>query len=75
MASAIELQLRTGATTWQGTGMYIHANRTVLFCTVDRSEVRKLTRVVREVDEAGFVVISQGHKALGGTIGKSDSAG
>lgn len=75
VASAIEQQLRTGVTGWEGTGMYSRANRTVLFCTINRSEVRELTRVVREVDEAGFVVISQGHKALGGTIGKSDSSG
>lgn len=75
VAGAIELQLRTGVTAWQGRGMYSQADRTVLFCTINRTEVRELTRVVREVDETGFVVISQGHKALGGTIGKSDSAG
>lgn len=75
VAAAIDQQLRTGVTAWEGQGMYSRADRTILFCTVNRSEVNELTRVVSEVDPAGFVVISQGHKALGGTIGKSDSAG
>lgn len=71
VAAAIEQHLRTGVTAWEGQGMYSRADRTILFCTVNRSEVNELTRVVREIDAAGFVVISQGHKALGGTIGKS----
>lgn len=75
VAAAVQSRLRTGVTSWKGQGMYQHAERTVLFCTVNRTEVRELARVVREADATGFVVIAQGHHALGGTIGKSDSAG
>jgi len=75
VAAAVQSRLRTGVTAWKGEGMYHRRERTVLFCTVNRTEVRELTRVVRDVDRAGFVVIGQGHKALGGTIGKSDTAG
>ncbi len=75
VATAVQLRLRTGVTAWQGEGMYSRGERTVLFCTVNRTEVRELTRIVREADHKGFLVVGQGHRALGGTIGKSDSAG
>ncbi len=74
VAAALQARLRTGVTAWQGKGMYSHGERTVLFCTVNRTEVRELTRVVRETDHQGFLVVGQGHRALGGTIGKSDTS-
>ncbi|HKI57856.1 MAG TPA: YitT family protein [Trueperaceae bacterium] len=75
VAAALQARLRTGVTAWKGEGMYSRGERTVLFCTVNRTEVREVTRVVRETDHHGFLVVGQGHKALGGTIGKSDRAG
>jgi len=75
VAAALQARLRTGVTAWKGEGMYSRGERSVLFCTVNRTEVREVTRVVRETDHHGFLVIGQGHKALGGTIGKSDTAG
>ncbi|MEJ2288217.1 MAG: YitT family protein [Deinococcales bacterium] len=75
VAGALQQRLRSGVTAWRGEGMYRRGERTVLFCTVNRAEVREVTRVVRETDHHGFLVVGQGHKALGGTIGKSDSAG
>lgn len=75
VAAALQTRLRTGVTAWRGEGMYSHGERTVLFCTINRTEVRELTRIVREIDHNGFLVVGQGHRARGGTIGKSDSAG
>ncbi|MEJ2665586.1 MAG: YitT family protein [Deinococcales bacterium] len=75
VAAALQARLRTGVTAWKGEGMYSHGERTVLFCTVNRTEVREVTRVVRETDHHGFLVVGQGHRALGGTIGKSDDPG
>jgi len=75
VAAALQQRLRSGVTAWRGEGMYRGGERTVLFCTVNRAEVREVTQVVRETDHHGFLVVGQGHKALGGTIGKSDSAG
>lgn len=71
VAAALQARLRTGVTAWKGEGMYSRGERTVLFCTVNRTEVRELTRVVQETDHHGFLVVGQGHRALGGTIGKS----
>lgn len=75
MAAALQTQLRTGVTAWRGEGMYHRGARSVLFCTVNRSEVRELTRIVRELDHQGFMVIGQGQRAAGGTIGRSDAPG
>lgn len=75
VAAAVQLGLRTGVTAWKGEGMYSRGERSVLFCTINRTEVRELTRIVRETDHHGFLVVGQGHRALGGTIGKSGGAG
>lgn len=75
MAAALQTQLRTGVTAWRGEGMYHRGERSVLFCTVNRSEVRELTRIVRELDHHGFLVVGQGQRAAGGTIGRSDAPG
>lgn len=75
VATALQLRLNTGVTSWKGEGMYKGGQRNVLFCTVNRSEERELMRVVREVDEQCLIVIGQGQSASGGTIGSSDRTG
>lgn len=75
VAAALQAGLHTGVTAWSGEGMYKHGKRTVLFCTVNRAEVRELRRIVRETDPEGFLVIGQGQSASGGTIGRSDAPG
>jgi len=75
VAAALQMRMHTGVTAWRGEGMYSRGERTVLFCTINRTEVRELTRIVREIDHNGFLVVGQGHRARGGTIGKSDSPG
>ncbi|HEX7004537.1 MAG TPA: YitT family protein [Trueperaceae bacterium] len=75
VAAALQAGLRTGVTAWAGEGMYQGSQRTVLFCTVNRAEVRELRRIVHETDPAGFLVVGQGQSASGGTIGRSDAPG
>ena len=75
VAEVLQTRLRTGVTAWRGEGMYQGGERTVLFCTVNRAEVRELRRIVWEVDHEGFMVIGQGQSASGGTIGRSDAPG
>ena len=75
VAAVLQTRLRTGVTAWRGEGMYRGGERMVLFCTVNRAEVRELRRVVWEVDPEGFMVIGQGQSATGGTIGTSDAPG
>ncbi len=75
VAAALQMRMHTGVTAWRAEGMYSRGERTVLFCTINRTEVRELTGIVRETDHEGFLVVGQGHRARGGTIGKSDSPG
>ena len=75
VAAALQAGLRTGVTAWPGEGMYQGGQRTVLFCTVNRAEVRELRRIVHETDPLGFLVVGQGQSATGGTIGRSDAPG
>ena len=75
VAAALQAGLRTGVTAWAGEGMYQGGQKTVLFCTVNRAEVRELRRIFHETDPAGFLVVGQGQSASGGTIGMSDAPG
>ncbi|MCA9907786.1 MAG: YitT family protein, partial [Anaerolineae bacterium] len=65
VAQAIIQQMGRGVTSWQGTGMFTHKDRGVLFVTVGRQQVGTLRRVVREADTHAFLVIGQGHAAYG----------
>ncbi|MCL4248243.1 MAG: YitT family protein [Anaerolineae bacterium] len=65
VAQAIIQQMGRGVTSWQGTGMFTHKDRGVLFVTVGRQQVGALRRVVREADVHAFLVIGQGHAAYG----------
>lgn len=75
IAAALQARLHTGVTAWRGEGMYHRGERSVLFCTVNRAEVRELTEIVRETDPDGFVAVGKGHQATGGTIGRSTRPG
>lgn len=75
IAAALQARLNTGVTAWRGEGMYQRGERTVLFCTVNRAEVRELSQIVQETDPDGFITVGQGHRALGGTIGTSNRPG
>ncbi len=68
VSNAIQRKLWVGVTTWQGTGMYTGNEKSILFCTVNRSEVESVRWTAREVDPASFVVIGQGHQSRGGTL-------
>ncbi len=57
-----------GVTSWTGKGMYTHTEHTTLFCALKRPDVKILTSIVKEVDPRSFVVIMQGHQAMGGRL-------
>lgn len=45
---ALQTRLHTGVTAWRGEGTYRGRERTVVFCTLNRAEVRELKRVMWE---------------------------
>lgn len=64
-ADAIIQELGRGVSFWEVTGAYTGQSRFMLSCTVYRSQVSELRRVVAEVDPTAFVTIGVGHQALG----------
>jgi uncharacterized membrane-anchored protein YitT (DUF2179 family) len=61
-------KLHVGVTSWHGTGMFTHEQRTVMFCTISRVEMNPLRRLVRETDPSAFIVVGYGHQASGGVV-------
>jgi uncharacterized membrane-anchored protein YitT (DUF2179 family) len=57
--------LERGVTVIPGKGAYTGAQRTVLYCVVNRSQVAQLKAIVQEADPQAFMVIGQAHEALG----------
>lgn len=57
--------LQRGATSWTIKGEYTGIERTMLYVTVARSQVRDLKDEVSQVDPNAFVVIGMGHAAYG----------
>ena len=68
VSQAVLERLRLGVTSWPAQGMFTEAKHTFLFCTVSRSDVNTLRKTITAEDPAAFVVIGQGHQAIGGVI-------
>jgi uncharacterized membrane-anchored protein YitT (DUF2179 family) len=65
VAQAIMQHLGYGVTAWHGEGKYTHQTHEVLFATINRSQVSELRDLVAAADPDAFLVIGQGHQALG----------
>ena len=57
--------LQRGVTSWKIRGEYTGAERTILYITIARSQVRDLKDEVAQVDPNAFIVIGMGHAAYG----------
>ena len=68
VSQALLNRMGIGVTSWTGKGMYTHTEHTTLFCALKRPDVKILTSIVKEADPRSFVVISQGHQAMGGRL-------
>lgn len=68
VANLLLTRFGVGVTAWPGQGMFTGAERTVLFCTISRPDVRGLPAIIAEVDPHAFVVIGEGHQASGGVL-------
>ena len=53
------------STILQGKGAHIGAERPVLYCVINRSEVSQLKAILQEVNPKAFMVIGQAHEAVG----------
>ncbi|RME09001.1 MAG: YitT family protein [Ardenticatenia bacterium] len=65
LAKALIEETGHGVTAWQVVGGYTGETHTMLWCTINRPQVQTVKRVVAEIDPRAFMVIAQGHQALG----------
>jgi uncharacterized membrane-anchored protein YitT (DUF2179 family) len=68
VSQAIITRLGIGVTAWPAQGMFSGKERDILFCTVSRSDVNTVSLIVSEIDPRAFVVVGQGHRAVGGLL-------
>ncbi|WP_097016623.1 YitT family protein [Orenia metallireducens] len=54
-----------GVTILKGKGGFTEHNKDVLLCIISRSEVSDLKRIVHNIDENAFVIITEVHEVLG----------
>ena len=59
-------KLGYGLTAWAARGVFTEHEHTILFCSISRPDVSAVLEVVTQSDPNAFVVIGQGHQAIGG---------
>ncbi len=67
MSRTLMTELQRGVSMWQMTGAYSDTERTMLYCTVRRSQVSDLKFLVSSIDPKAFLVIGTAQQAWGGT--------
>lgn len=68
ISQAVIEQLGIGITALPGKGMYTEEEHAILFCTINRPDVILFQKVVVSTDPEAFIVIGQGHQAVGGVL-------
>lgn len=66
LAQALMVGLNQGVSYWRITGGYTGQTRSLLLCTIYRSQVNDLRQIVAMVDPRAFVTVGNAHQALGG---------
>lgn len=65
IAGEISSRLGRGATILKGEGAYSGEERDVVLCAVKRQQIPQLKRIVAEVDERSFVIVTESHEVFG----------
>lgn len=65
LAGTISQQMDRGVTLLPAIGGYSNRSKLVIYCVVNRHEIRKLKSLVRQHDKRAFIVISDVHDVLG----------
>ena len=55
-----------GVTYWMGKGAYTDTEQYILFCAVNKYEIRNFKKIVNEIDPKAFVTISEDQEIDGG---------
>lgn len=65
IAERIGQELERGVTLMPAKGAFSGKNKEIVYCVVQRAEIRHLKSIVRKVDPRAFIVISEVHDVLG----------
>lgn len=65
VAHALMDRLHHGVTRWAVQSGTAEKDHTALYCTVERPQINALKNIVAAADDEAFVIITQGHEALG----------
>jgi len=65
IASKILKDLRRGATGLLGRGLYSGKDKQVILCVIARAEMIRLKELVKQIDPAAFVIITDAYEVLG----------
>lgn len=65
ISKEIGSRIKRGSTSLEGIGMYKKENKNVLMCVASRSEVREIRKIIKEIDENAFIVISNAREVFG----------
>lgn len=61
----INLELDRGVTALKGRGFYSGEQKDILLCVVNRAQVARLKKLVYEIDEKAFIMVTTIHEVLG----------
>lgn len=65
VADVLIKRLNRGVSAWQVKGLYTGEQHYMLYCAIYRSQINLLKHIVAKTDDKAFVVIGDGHQALG----------
>ncbi len=65
IASQITVELERGVTLLQAKGAFSGQHKQVVYCVVQRQEIRRLKSLIRKIDPRAFIVINEVHDVLG----------
>lgn len=65
ISARIMAETGRGVTLIPGTGMYTGNERNLLLCTMHRHDVPHIKKIIRDIDPAAFVILSDAHEVTG----------
>ena len=69
LVSDITDRLHRGVTILEGEGAYSHQNKQVLLCVVKRTQIAEIRKMIRNIDENAFFIVTDAKNVLGKGFG------
>lgn len=69
LIKAITGTLHRGVTILEGEGAYSHKSKQVLFCVIKRPQISAIRKIIREVDEDAFFIVTDAKNVFGRGFG------